>query len=171
MRRVRAVCLPASEGGGPRVRIRLAPAGSPLRTWRRRHGLREQRPQGTCSLKHLGGEMACAGGRLGVESTPWAARLGPTRLRRNWSPQSEFGPRVERRHWAKDRGNQSTAHHGQSRVCQTTAGIGLASVTEASAASLALSLRNAFARRPIFLGRFCNDALPVTVRARSFMKS
>ena len=27
MRRVRAVCLPASEGVGPRVRIRLAPAG------------------------------------------------------------------------------------------------------------------------------------------------
>ena len=29
---VRAVCLPASEGVGPRVRIRLAPAVSPLRT-------------------------------------------------------------------------------------------------------------------------------------------
>src|SRR5438045_3441709 len=29
MRRVRAVCLTASEGVGPRVRIRLAPAGSP----------------------------------------------------------------------------------------------------------------------------------------------
>ena len=28
MRRVRAVCLPASEGVGPRVRIRLAPAAS-----------------------------------------------------------------------------------------------------------------------------------------------
>jgi hypothetical protein len=33
----------------PEVRIHLSPAGSPLRTWRRRHGLREQRPQGTCS--------------------------------------------------------------------------------------------------------------------------
>src|ERR1700719_1834904 len=32
MRRVRAVCLPASEGVGPRVRIRLAPAASPMRT-------------------------------------------------------------------------------------------------------------------------------------------
>src|ERR1700719_3763710 len=35
--------------GEPKVRIHLPPAGSPLRTWRRRHGLREQRPQGTCS--------------------------------------------------------------------------------------------------------------------------
>jgi len=32
MRRVRAVCLPASEGVGPRVRIRLAPAASQERT-------------------------------------------------------------------------------------------------------------------------------------------
>jgi hypothetical protein len=32
VRWVRAVCLPASEGVRPRVRIRLAPAGSPLRT-------------------------------------------------------------------------------------------------------------------------------------------
>src|ERR1700722_13076618 len=32
MRRVRAVCLPASEGVGPRVRIRLAPAASQQRT-------------------------------------------------------------------------------------------------------------------------------------------
>src|ERR1700731_4042743 len=32
VRRVRAVCLPASEGGGPRVRIRLAPARSQGRT-------------------------------------------------------------------------------------------------------------------------------------------
>src|SRR5258706_14414758 len=32
MRRVRAVCLPASEGVGPRVRIRLAPAASRVRT-------------------------------------------------------------------------------------------------------------------------------------------
>jgi hypothetical protein len=32
VRRVRAVCLPASEGVGPRVRIRLAPAVSQLRT-------------------------------------------------------------------------------------------------------------------------------------------
>jgi hypothetical protein len=29
---VQTVCLPASEGVGPRVRIRLAPAASPLRT-------------------------------------------------------------------------------------------------------------------------------------------
>jgi len=34
---VRAALLKA----GPRVRIRLPPGGSPLRTWRRRHGLRE----------------------------------------------------------------------------------------------------------------------------------
>jgi hypothetical protein len=116
-----------------------------------------------------------------VESGPWAARPGPTRLRRNWSPQrgcaetghpsSSSGLGSSAATGPRTRGNQSTAHHGQSRVCQTTAGIGLASVTEASAASLGVEFAQCICSQTNLLGRFCNDPLPVTVRAGSFMKS
>ena len=70
--------------GGPRVRIHLPPAGSPLRTWRRRHGLREQRPQPALSTRNQREHARARRGRwrrwwrryVAGEGALWPALLG-----------------------------------------------------------------------------------------------